>query len=278
MAKVAKVPQTDWTRGGMSIANTAIPLYQSNLTRMDEYLQDPTARQDMYLNKYFGADAAQNQDILRAYNRAMGNATANNYAATAGGLASTNQRMYDDQQRYYNDLINRVYSGNVTNAYNMSNMDYQNMLAANSAYNNAYGLGQNYSKIEQQNALADKANGNWLGQGLSSVGSVLSSILNPVTMGLGAAMQLGGNLATTDTSQAMAAVYGGNPSDYSNNNVYGDAFKNIGKSNMYDTFKTWWDKKKGSSEPQLFETSKEWLKEQRSSNPLIPKNLQQRYF
>ena len=133
MAKVAKVPQTDWTRGGMSIANTAIPLYQSNLTRIDEYLQDPTARQDMYLNKYFGADAAQNQDVLRAYNRAMGNATANNYAATAGGLASTNQRLYDDQQRYYNDLINRVYSGNVTNAYNMSNMDYQNMLAANNA-------------------------------------------------------------------------------------------------------------------------------------------------
>lgn len=247
MAKVAKVPQTDWTRGGMSIANTAIPLYQSNLTRMDEYLQDPTARQDMYLDKYFSADAAQNQDVLRAYNRAMGNATANNYAATAGGLASTNQRMYDDQQRYYNDLINRVYSGNVTNAYNMSNMDYQNMLAANSAYNNAYGLGQNYSQIEQQNALADKANSNWLGQGLSGVGSVLSSIPNPWTKAIGGAMQLGGNLATTDTSQAMAAVYGGNSSNYSNNNVYGDAFKNIGKSNMYDTFKTWWDKKKGNS-------------------------------
>ena len=37
-------------------------------------------------------------------------------------------------------------------------------------------------------------------------------------------------------------------------------------------------KRKGSSEPQLFETSKAWLEEQRGNNTLIAKNLQQRYF
>ena len=246
MAKQAKVPQTEWTRAGRDISNTAVPLYQSNLNRMDEYLQDPTARQDMYLNKYFGSDAVQNQDFLRQYNRAMGNATGQNYAATAGGLASSAQRAYNDQQRYYNDLLARLQGQNVGNAYGMSSQDYQNMLAANNAYNQAYNLGQTYSQIAQQNELAKQANRNWLGQGLSGVGSVLSSIPHPVTMALGGAMQLGGNLATTDTSQAMATIYGGSPNQYNTGNVYGDTFTNIAKTDWTPVVK-WWNARKGQA-------------------------------
>ena len=91
MAKQAKIPQTEWTRGGRDISNTAIPLYQSNLQRMDEYLQDPTARMDMYMNKYYGPNSVDTQDLIRAYNRAMGNATGQNYSATTGGYTSSGQ-------------------------------------------------------------------------------------------------------------------------------------------------------------------------------------------
>lgn len=212
MAKQAKLPQTDYTRGGRDISNTSIPLYQSNLRSMGTYLEDPTARQDLYMNKYFGPEAVQNTDMLRNYNRAMGLATANNYAATGGGLSSSGQRAYDDQQRYYNDLLSRLQGSNVSNAYNMSSQDFQNMLNANESYRAAYGLGAPYSQTEQQNALIDAQNRNWWSSAMSGVGSVLSAIPTPPTMVLGAGLQTAGAATAIDTSNAqnaLASIYGG---------------------------------------------------------------------
>lgn len=247
MAKQAKVPQTEWTRSGMDISRTAVPYYQSNLGRIDEYLSDPTARQDMYLNKYFGADAVQNQDFLRQYNRAMGYATGNNYAATAGGLSSSAQRAYNEQQRYYNDLLARLQGQNVGTAYNMSNADYQNMLAANQAYQNAYNLGANYSQIEQQNALAKQANKNWLGQILDAAGQAGMSSGNPWGMAIGAAASTAGNMMQTDTSQAMSAIYGGSPTQYQQGNIYGNAFTNIAQAD-WSPVSNWWNSRGGQSQ------------------------------
>lgn len=240
MAKMAKLPQTDWTRGGRDISNTAIPLYQSGLNRLGDYTADPQQFMDAYMNKYYGANAIQNQDFLRAYNRAQGNLTGNNYATTQGGFTTSAQKAYDDQQKYYNDLASRLQQYGVTSSRNMYDQDVINQMNALNQYNNAYRLGQTYSQIEQQNALADQANRNWLGQGLSGVGSVLSAIPNPWTQAIGAGLQLGGNLATTDVSQAMAGIYGGSPSQYGTGNVYGGAFTNIGKMDWTPTV-NWWN-------------------------------------
>lgn len=240
MAKMAKLPQTDWTRGGRDISNTAIPLYQSGLNRLGDYTADPQQFIDAYMNKYYGANAIQNQDFLRAYNRAQGNLTGNNFATTQGGFTTSAQKAYDDQQKYYNDLASRLQQYGVTSSRNMYDQDVVNQMNALNQYNNAYQLGKNYSQIEQQNALAKQANRNWLGQGLSGIGSVLSAIPTPVTQVLGAGMQLGGNLATTDVSQAMAGIYGGSPSQYGTGNVYGGAFTNIGNMDWTPTV-NWWN-------------------------------------
>lgn len=246
MAKQAKVPQTEWTKAGMDISRTATPLYQSNLQRMDEYLTDPSATMDKYLNKYYGADAAQYSDFLRQYNRAMGNTTANNYAATQGGYTSSGQRSYMDNQRAMNDLASRLQQYGVNSAALLGNQDYQNMLAANNAYYNAYGLGKNYSNIQQQNALADQANKNWMGQLLNAAGQAGMSSGNPLGMALGAAASTAGNMMQTDTSQAMNSIYGGGTGNWQNQNVFGDAFTNIGKAD-WSPVTNWWQGKFGGT-------------------------------
>lgn len=212
MAKQAKKTQTDWTRGGKAISDTAIPLYQRNLTRMDEYLENPTARVDELLNQYY-SNTPQENDFLRNYQRAMGNVTANNYAATQGGLASQNQQNYDDYQRYMNDYAARLRAEGVNNAYNMAQGFYTNMLNANPSYQAAYNLGQPYSDVEQYNDMVDQVNSNWWAPVLSTAGSVVSAAFPGVGTAIGGAMQGVGNAFTMDDSalrgmQGTANGYG----------------------------------------------------------------------
>lgn len=218
MAKQPKQTQTDYTRGGKAISDTAIPLYKENLTRMGTYLEDPMAYQNKYLTEYFTNTPTQN-DFLRNYQRAMGDTTANNYAATTGGVASLNQRNYDDYQRYYNDQMARLYEQGVTSAYNMANQDYQNMLAGNTSYNQAYQLGKPYSDVEQYNYMVDQVNDNWWAPVVSSVGGAVSKIAPftgpaaPFLLAGGAAAQGLGSAFTVDDSalrgmQGTANEYG----------------------------------------------------------------------
>lgn len=239
MAKQAKLPQTQWTTAGRDISNTAAPLYQSNLQRMDTYLSDPQAALDSYLNKYYGANAIQNQDMLRAYNRAMGNQVGRNYAATGGGYSTSGQRAWNDQQSTWNDLVARLQQYGVGSAYDMSNRDYQNMLAANSAYHNAYGLGQNYSNIEQQNALADQQNKNWFSSALSGLGNAamaiapFTGVAAPFVAGAGALASGAGGATALDTSNAMntmASIYGGQGvQPVTSNNTYTNIANQLGQ-------------------------------------------------
>lgn len=202
--KHAKKKQTDWNIQGKNIADTAAPLSQKNLTRMDEYLSDPTAQQDMYLNEYFGANSAQSNDFLRNYQRAMANTTANNYSATQGGYSSSGQRAYDDNQRGWNDLASRLQGNNVLNAYNMANQDYQNMLAANNSYYNAYSLGKAYSDVDQYNDMADQANSRWYTGIMDALGDAGIASGNPWGMAIGAGLKTGGALSSTDASDQLA--------------------------------------------------------------------------
>ena len=204
--KHAKKKQTDYNIGGKAISDTAIPLYQKNLTRMDEYLSDPTARQDMYLNKYYGADNVDQSDFLRNYKRAMGQTTANNYSATTGGYSSSGQRAYDDNQRYWNDYASRLRNQGVANSYNMANQDYQNMVGANSSYQNAYSLGKAYSDIDQYNDAVNKANSNWYSGVMSSVGKGLQAIPNPWTQAIGAGLSVAGSLTNNGAEDLLNSM------------------------------------------------------------------------
>ena len=193
-----KVKQTDYTKGGRDISNTAIPLYQNNLTRMDEYLADPMAAQDAYLNKYYNANTAQNTDFRRAYQRDMAKMTANNYAATNGGYSSLGNRSYVDNQRNWNDAAARLYQQGVDSAYNMANTNYQNMLSANSAYANAYKLGEDYSRIDQYNDQIDQANGQWWNNVMDAAGEAGMASGNPYAMAIGAALKTGAGMTRKD--------------------------------------------------------------------------------
>ena len=206
--KHAKKKQTDYNIGGKAISDTAIPLYQKNLTRMDEYLSDPTARQDMYLNKYYGADNVDQSDFLRNYKRAMGQTTANNYSATVGGYSSSGQRAYDDNQRYWNDYASRLRNQGVANSYSMANQDYQNMVGANSSYLNAYGLGKAYSDVDQYNDAVNKANSNWYSGVMSSVGKGLQAIPNPWTQAIGAGLSAAGSLTNNGAEDLLNSMNG----------------------------------------------------------------------
>ena len=226
--KRSKKKQTDYNIGGKAISDTAIPLYQKNLTRMDDYLSDPTARQDTYMNKYFGADSALNSDFLRNYQRAMGDVTGNNYSATSGGYSSSGQRAYDDNQRYWNDMLSRLQGSNVLNAYNMSNQDYQNMLGANNSYYNAYHLGKAYSDIDQYNDMVDKANKNWYSGVMSAVGSGLSAIPTPWTKAIGAGLSTAGYFTGNNAGELADQMTGlGNDArgEGGSSNLLGGAFQ-----------------------------------------------------
>lgn len=237
MAKQPKKKQTDWTRGGKAISDTAIPLYQTNLGRIDTYLQDPTSTIDQYLNKYYTNTPAQN-DFLRNYQRAMGNVTANNYAATTGGIASRNQMNYDDYQRYMNDYAARLRQQGIDSAYNMAQGYYGNLLNANNAYQNAYALGQPYSDVEQYNNMVNQLNKNaWAGT-VGSAGKVLSSIPTPWTQIAGAAMQgVGGAFSMDDSAlrgmQGTANQYGlyqNMQNQYNQNAAFGNLFGGLKES------------------------------------------------
>ena len=202
MAKKAKKIQTDYTKGGRDISNTAIPLYQTNLQQIADYNNNPSARTDEYLDKYYTNTTAQN-DFLREYNRAMADKTAQNYSATGGGYSSAGQRSYDDLQRYENKLASQLYDQGVANAAAMAQQDFNNLLQSNTAYHNAYGLGKEYSDIQQYNNMVKQNNAwnNQVGQILPAVGSAIGSIWGPVGSMAGGAIGKGlGGMMSTDTS------------------------------------------------------------------------------
>lgn len=193
MAKKPKKKQTEWNQQGKAIADAAVPYYQNNLNRMENYLQNPSAAIDNYIDKYYSNTSAQN-DFLRNYNRAMGGATAQNYIATGGGYDSSNQRNYDDYQRYQNDLASRLRDYGVQSGAKLAYQDYANMLAGNQAYQNAYALGKEYSDVDQYNYQVKQANKwyNQLGGLLGTAGAAVGGAL-----GGGVGSTIGASLGNT---------------------------------------------------------------------------------
>ena len=199
MGKQAKIPQTDYTIGGRDISNTAIPYYKKGVTQLGNYMENVQNRMDPYLEKYVdAANAADQSDFVRNYQRAMGQQTAQNYAATGGGYSSANQLGYDDLQRYYNDYASRLYAQGLSQANQMAAQEYDMLTGALGSYGNAYNLGKEYSQNEQYNKLVDKANKNWVSNLLTSAGDSIGSISmqsgNPMVMAIGGA--IGGTMGT----------------------------------------------------------------------------------
>ena len=180
MGKTPKKIQTAYSTGGRDISNTAIPLYQKNLNLISEYNSDPTRTIDMYKNKYY-TNTANQSDFLTDYNRAMANKTNANYSATGGGYSSSGQRAYDDAQRYWNDRAARLEDYGVQSAASMAQNYYNNLLNANTGYNQAYNLGKDYSDIEQYNNLA-KQNNSFKNQALGVGGGLMKGIGSVLTM------------------------------------------------------------------------------------------------
>lgn len=230
MAKMAKDTQTDYTRGGKAISDTAIPLYQTNLTRMDEYLENPQRSINTYLDTYFNPESnATYSDFLRNYTRNMANTTAHNYSATGGGYSTSGQRAYDDQQRFQNDLASRLRQYGIDTASTLANRDFQNMRGANADYNAAYQLGKSYSDIERYNNMVDQNNSflNQLSGVASGAGKVLSAIPTPWTQAIGAALQVGGSLGGTDVSHLASTLGAGAAQSAIGGVGSGDIYTNI---------------------------------------------------
>lgn len=239
MAKQAKIPQTEWTRSGMDISRTATPYYQSALSSLGNITNDPNAYRQQLQEQYYGPNSAYNQDFLRQYNRAMGNATANNYAATAGGLSSSAQRAYNDQQRYYNDLQSRLLDYGVQGANSLMSTDVNALNSALGSFNNAYNLGRNYSAIEQQNALADQANRNWWTSIPGLVGGAIGAVYGgPAGAAIGSSI---GNMAaspfTQDFSSAnntFASIYGAPLNMSGTNNTFTNLTSSAQQSGLFN--------------------------------------------
>ena len=199
MGKQAKIPQTDYTIGGRDISNTAIPYYKKGVTQLGNYMENVQNRMDPYLEKYINpAKAAEYSDFQRNYQRAMGQQTAQNYAAPGGGYSSANQLGYDDLQRYYNHYASELYAQGLNQANQMAAQEYNMLTGALGSYGNAYNLGKEYSQNEQYNKLVDEANKNWWSNLLTSAGDSIGSISmqsgNPMVMAIGGA--IGGTMGT----------------------------------------------------------------------------------
>ncbi len=230
-AKQAKKTQTDYTKGGKRISDTAIPLYEKGLNQLSEWTLDPTRQIDTYLDKYYGKTAAQS-DAIRDYERAMGNAASNLYATTHGGYSSAGDMSAANQQRAWNDYMARLRDQGVQNAYNMYSGNVGQLQNSLSAYNNAYGLGKEYSDIEQYNYIADQANSaqNQIGGAMGGVGKVFSAIPLPWTQAIGAGLQAGGNLMSIDTDSAFRSLGSGNTAgQYGGDNSWTGFSDSVGK-------------------------------------------------
>lgn len=229
-AKMAKDTQTDYTIGGKKISDTAIPVYTNAIDLVGEFQQNPTRRFDEYLDKYYSNNATQN-DFDRMYRRSMANATANNFSATNGGYTTSGQRAYDDQQRYMNDLYSRLREQGIRSAYNMGQQDYVNLLNSFGPLQTAYQNGQAYSDIERYNNMVDQNNSfmNQLGGIAGGAGKIFSAIPTPMTQAIGAGLQVGGNLASTDVSN-LASRLGAGGAQSAGVGTQGDMYTNIGNS------------------------------------------------
>ena len=217
MAKVAKKTQTDYTRGGHDISQMAIPMYQENLKRTENYLSNPTGAIDEYLNKYY-SNTPRESDFLRDYNRAMAARTGQNYASTGGGFSSANQQGYDDLQRYMNDYAARLRQAGVSNAAQLAQNYYNNLLSGQGAYQSAYQLGQPYSDVEQWNYMANQVNSPWtqMGSTLGAIGTGVGAAFggpvgavlgNAIGSGLGGTMQTQmPGMGTVDTSAGLGQL------------------------------------------------------------------------
>ena len=213
MSKKPKKKQTEWNKQGKAIADTYVPLYEANLKRMDKYLANPQKAMDDYLKKYYYNNVEQS-DFIRNYNRAMAGLTGQNYNATGGGYDSSNQRMYDDQQRYMNDLAARLRDKGVLSSYDMATGDYRNMLAANPYYQQAWVNGQPYSQTDDYNYQVKQANKwyNQLGGLLGTAGAAIGGVVGgPVGSTIGAS--LGNTLGDAFTVQMP---YGNDSNLYAN--------------------------------------------------------------
>lgn len=204
MSKKPKKKQTEWNVQGKQIADIAVPLYQTNLKNISNF--NPQSTIDDYLNKYYGNTAYQN-DFLRNYNRAMSGTTAQNYAATGGGYDTSNQRNYDDMQRYQNDLASRLQDYGVQSARGMADTDYNNLLKAQQVYQSAYALGQPYSDVDQYNYQVKQANKwyNQLGGLLGTAGAAVGGAL-----GGGVGSTIGASLGNT-LGGAFTVDFNGSP-------------------------------------------------------------------
>lgn len=219
---MAKKIQTDYTRGGRDISNTAIPLYQDTLRAMGDYNDNTQGYIDSYLNKYYTNTSSQN-DFLRNANRTLANATARNYSATGGGYSSAGQRSYDDTNRYLNDRLARLYDQGINTSAQLAQQYYNNLLQGADKYHNAYGLGKDYSDIQQYNN-AVKQNNSWtnqLGQNMGTIGGAIGSIWGPVggMIGQAAGNAIGGAM-TVDTSGITGAGSSANSATQDNSGLF----------------------------------------------------------
>lgn len=203
MAKMAKKIQTDYTRGGRDVSNTAVPYWQNALGYANDYLSDPKSYINSYLEEFYDPNSASQKDFNRQYLNTMSRATANNYALTHGGYSSAGQKSWADLQRNENDLYARMREQGISGAANMVNSWYGNLLNTLPQYQNAYGVGKEYSDIQQYNNGVQQNNaiGNQIAGALPAVGSAIGSIWGPVGSAIGgAAGGALGSALSVDTS------------------------------------------------------------------------------
>lgn len=241
MAKMAKLPQTDWTRGGHDISQTSIPLYQESLTNMGNILRDQDAARQKYIKQYYDANNPIYSDFMTAYKRNMAAQTANNWNATHGGYTTSGQRSYEDNQRYMNDLASRLNQYGITGATTLVNSDLANLMNSAGVYQNAYNLGKNYSAIETQNFLADEYNNNWWANALGAFGEAnmqaaqyVPGPWKAIPYAVGGTALTASNMFGKDFSganSAYGAIYGGNPLG-GNNSYSGFTNMNNAMNNM----------------------------------------------
>lgn len=187
--KESKIAQTDYTKGGKRISDTAIPHYINNLNQLNDYMRNIQNRLDPYMDYVNLSQAATQNDFLREYQKVMSKMTGNNYASTNGGYSSLNQQNYDDLQRYYDDLQSRYYAQGVNLASNLANQEWNMLAQTPTVWHNAYNEGKAYSDTERYNAMVDDYNSNAWTNIANTLGDVGLASGNPFAMAAGAALK-----------------------------------------------------------------------------------------
>lgn len=220
--KKQKQEKTQYEAENQVLGRNAYSQIQPAADRMGDLTMNPDEYRQKMMNTYYNPEkSAEWSDAQRNILNTMANATAHNYAATGGGVSSSGNKYYDNNQRNMNDYAARLYDRGVQGANALYQGDLNNTRNYYSTMLGQHNLAQTGDAIDAYNKVLDEANKTWWTEPLTQVGNAVEQFAPGWWKAIGTGMKMGANAGSKDYSDSLARLGGqfgasNDPTSYSN--------------------------------------------------------------